>query len=190
VVGYSVVSPAMNAGLPFARSYSALLAMGLCGIGAAGALYGLAVGLGWLAPVNPAGTGVFLIGAAVTMLLADLNRSAGDVTWSILLQGAVPMLAMLVALLALDVRSAAALFGYAAASYAVAAIAMLGLGSGNLVPVTIREVAAMAPAALKAAPLTAVSTMQVHAETVLASQFLARVKQNLETWDFAEDLAL
>ena len=24
----------------------------------------------------------------------------------------------------------------------------------------------------------------------LASQFLARVKQNLETWDFAEDLAL
>jgi len=24
----------------------------------------------------------------------------------------------------------------------------------------------------------------------LASQFLSRVKQNLETWDFAEDLAL
>jgi len=172
VAGYSVVSPAMNAGKPYARSYSALLALGLAGIAAATALYALAVALGVLAPVNPLATGVFLAGAAVTLLMADLNRSAGDVTWSILLQGAAPMLVMLAALLALDIRSAWGLFGCAAVSFAVAAAAMVWLGRGNFAPVSGSEVAAQAPSALLAAPLPAVSSMQVHAEIVLASQFL------------------
>jgi hypothetical protein len=172
VVGYSVVSPAMNAGAPHARPYSALLALGLAGIAAAALLYGLAVVLGWLAPVNPAGTGVFLVGAAVTLLMADLNRSAGDVTWSILLQGAAPMAVMLAALLAFDIRSAEGLFGCAAVSFAVAALSMVCLGRGSMTRVSGRDVAARVPAALRAAPLPAVSNMQVHAEIVLASQFL------------------
>jgi hypothetical protein len=172
VVGYSVVSPAMNAGAPHARPYSALLALGLGGIAAATALYALAVALGALAPVNPAGTGVFLAGAAVTLLMADLNRSAGDVTWSILLQGAVPMLILLAVPLALDIRSASGLFGCAAVAFTVAAIAMVWLGRGSFAPVVGADVTARLPAALRAAPLPAVSNMQVHAEIVLASQFL------------------
>lgn len=173
VAGYSVVSPAMNAGAPHARSWTALLALGLGGIAVAAALYALAVALGWLAPVNPVGTGVFLAGAAVTLLMADLNRSAGDVTWSILLQGAAPMLVMLAALLALDIQSASGLVGSAAVAFSLAAIAMLWLGRGSLAPVAREDVLAQAPAALRAAPLPAVSSMQVHAEIVLASQFLA-----------------
>jgi len=173
VAGYSVVSPAMNAGKPHAKSYSALLALGLAGIAAAAALCTLAVRLGWFAPVNPSATGVFLVGAAVTILMADLNRSAGDVTGSILLQGAAPMGVMLVALLVLDVRSAHGLFGCAAVSFAVAALAMVWLGRGNLTRVGGRDIATHGPAALRAAPLPAVSNMQVHAEIVLASQFLA-----------------
>lgn len=172
VAGYSVVSPMMNAGAPHARSWSALLALGLAGIAAAAILYALAVALGWLAPVNPAGTGVFLVGAAVTLLMADLNRSAGDVTWSILLQGAAPMGVMLAALLALDIRSAYGLFGCAAVSFTVAAIAMIWLGRGRVTAVSGQHVAAQVPAALRAAPLPAISNMQVHAEIVLASQFL------------------
>ncbi len=172
VAGYSVVSPLMNAGKPHARAYSALFALGLTGIAAAAALYGLAVASGWLEPVNPVGTGVFLVGAAVTLLMGDLNRAAGDITWSILMQGAVPMLAMLAALIALDIRSAYGLFACAAAAFALAAVAMLWLGRGSIAPVAASEVSAQAPAALKAAPLPAASTMQVHAEIVLASQFL------------------
>jgi hypothetical protein len=173
VAGYSVVSPALHAGAPHARSWSALLALGIAGIAAAAALYALAVALAWLTPVNPGGTGVMLVGAAVTLLMADLNRSSGDVTWSILLQGAVPMGIMLAALLALDVRTADGLFGCAATAFTVAAGAMVWLGRGNMTPVAGRDVAAQVPTALRAAPLPAVSGMQVHAEIVLASQFLA-----------------
>jgi hypothetical protein len=172
VAGYSVVSPAKNAGQPHARSWSALLALGLGGIAASGLVYTLAVALAWLSPVNPVGTGMFLLGAAVTLLMGDLNRSAGDVIGSILFQGAVPMGILLAALFAFDIRSASALFWCAAAAFAAAAIAMIWLGRGSIAPVAGRDVAALAPAALRAAPLPAVSSMQVHAEIVLASLFL------------------
>jgi len=83
------------------------------------------------------------------------------------------MLFLVAALLALDIRSAYGLFGCAAVAFALAAIAMVWRGRGSFAPVARRDITAQAPAALRAAPLPAVSSMQVHAEIVLASQLLA-----------------
>jgi hypothetical protein len=172
VAAFSVVSPAMNRGAAFAREYSALLLLGLAGIAGAAAIYAIAVALGLLAPVNPVATGIFLVGASCTLLMADLNRSAGDIALSILLQGAGPALVMLAALELLDIRTAQALFAAAAAAFATSAAAMFATGGRHVVAVTGAEVAANLPVALRAAPLPAVSNMQVHAEIVLASSFL------------------
>jgi hypothetical protein len=171
-VSFSVVSPAKNRGVPFGREFTSLLLLGVAGIAAAALLYAIAVALGLLAPVNPVATGIFLAGAACTLLLADLNRSAGDIALSILLQGAAPALVLVVALLALDVRTAYGLVSCAAAAFAVSAAAMLATGRGNMTTVATSDVAGQLPIAVRAAPLPAVSNMQVHAEIVLASQFL------------------
>jgi hypothetical protein len=171
-VAFSIVSPLANRGQPLAREYSSLMFLGLGGVAAAALVYALAVALGWLRPVNPAATGIFLAAAACTLLMADLNRSAGDVALSILLQGAAPVAVMLAALILLDVRSAAGLFACAAAAFTASALAMFATGARNLAAVPVSAIAASARPALRAAPLPAVSTMQVHAEIVLASQFL------------------
>lgn len=169
---FSLVSPAYNRDAPYTREYSALFVLGLGGIGAAVVLYAIAVVAGWLAPVNPIGTGILLASAACTLMLADLNRSAGDVALSVLLQGTAPMLIMPAALLLLDVRSSEGLFNCAAVSFSISAAALMATGSQNLTRIAAADVAGKLRTAIRAAPLPAVSTMQVHAEIVLAAQFL------------------
>ncbi len=172
VSAFSIVSPAHNRGGHIARVYTALLLLGLAGIAAAGALYALAVALGLLSPVNPGATGLFLVAAAVTLLLADLNRSAGDIALSILLQGSAPVLILLGALAVLDIRTADDLMTWTAVAFSAAAAAMLLTGSRHLAPVTVSEVVGKAWAAIRAAPFPVVSNMQMHAEIVLGSLFL------------------
>jgi hypothetical protein len=171
-VSFSIVAPAANRGAPFAREYSALLWLGLAAIATAASAYAVSLKLGWLQPVNPIGTGIFLVGAACTLLLADLNRSAGNVALPILLQGVAPLLIMPAALLVFEVTSADGLVTSAAVAFTLTAAAMFATGARNLTRMTAREVASYVRAALRASPLPAVTNMQVHAEIVLASQFL------------------
>jgi hypothetical protein len=172
VAAFSIVSPANNRGENVSRDYTALLLVGLGGIVAAGLLYAVLVALPVFKPINPSGTGFFLVGAALTLLMADLNRAGGDIALSILLQGAGPMLILLAAITVLDIHSADDLFNCAAVAYTVSAASLLVTGRRHLGPVPIAEIARKARVAVKAAPFPAVSSMQVHAEIVLGSLFL------------------